>query len=174
MVAWAFGWVACASVNGVSLDVGDEITGGSGAYAMTLMAPGWQRIPPAETGYPGADLVLRHDQAGAVAVIHVHEKAETLDWIVLQRWQLVTATNEVVGFEEKRSFRPGPDYVAISIATYRLKTRRGWAPMRAAALRGDNAVIEVILLGGTAPLNESLFGDLVAGLVLPRAGGDAG
>jgi hypothetical protein len=160
----------CASIAGVPVGPGEPLRGESGAYSLTPMLPGWQRVAAAGSDYPEADLVLWHPEARLSVVVHVQRDANaTIDETVLTRREVISAEQTVLAFEEERSFLPGPDYAVLSVARYRLEGIGGWAPLLAGTARSKDLVIEVLAFGGAPPLNESLFADLVAGLEL--AGG---
>jgi hypothetical protein len=157
--------LGCASVAGVPVTPGDAVTSASGAYSLTLMLPGWERVPVERSAFRDADLVLRHPEGSLDVVVHVDRDADaTIDETVLTRREILGEEQTVLAFEEERSFLPGPDYAALSIARYRLAGIGGWVPVLAGTARSKDAVIEILAFGGAAPLNESLFDDLVGGL----------
>jgi hypothetical protein len=162
--------LGCASMpRGVPVGPGDELTSRSEAYSLTLMAPGWLRLDPEHGDHADADLLLQNEWAGVTAVVYVHRSPNaTLDWAVLSRRELVASEQGVLAFQEERSFLPASRYVAVSIARYRLGGGDTWIPLRAATVRGRDAVIELLAIGGTPAQNESLLGDLVGGLRLPE------
>lgn len=167
--------LGCASLpRGVPVGPGEELGSGSQGYTLTPMSPGWLRLPVEESDYAGADLLLENAGSGVTAVVYVHRGPNaTLDWAVLARRQLVASERGVLAFQEERSFLPASGYVAVSIARYRLGGGDGWVPLRAATVRGRDAVIELLAIGGSPAVNQSLLDDLLGGLRLSGAGEDA-
>lgn len=152
-----------------------EIASPTGLYSITPMLGGWSSLEDASDSGTDADLVLMQESAGVTALVLVTQgSAESLDGIVLGRKQLIEQSYQVLDFEEVRRFAAAGVFRPVSIATYRVRIppQTGWSFLLAAAVRGERAVVEILLLGGTAPLNTQLLDDLVGGLRFP--GDDGG
>jgi hypothetical protein len=164
--------LACATQQGTQVVPAQPLLGSQGAYSLLLMTAGWERIGADLTGDSPPDLILSHAGAGVTMVVRVHSQSEySLDDIVMARRETLAESNQILSFEEERSFLDQSDFVPVSVARYRLRGGRaeGWSPVMVGTARGPASIVEIIAFGGSRAQQEGLFADMLSGLRIPAA-----
>lgn len=162
--------LACATQLGTQIAPAEPLLGSQGAYSLLLMTAGWERIGADTPDDSPPDLILSHAGAGVTMVVRVHSQSDySLDDIVMARRETLAESNQILSFEEERSFLDRSDFVPVSVARYRVRGGRdeGWFPVMVGTARGPKSIVEIVAIGGSRTQQEGLFADLLSGLRIP-------
>ena len=161
--------VGCATGQSTPITPSEVVRGGDGAYSLLLMTSGWTRVPT-QTSDLDSDLILSNAKTGVTVIVYVHTLAErSIDGVVSARREVLAERNEILSFEEERSFLEESAFVPVSVARYRLRRDSGWFALIVGTAAGPDSIVEILTLGGQSQQVSGLFDDVIAGLRIPAA-----
>ncbi len=168
--------LGCATLKEVPVAPSQTVVGSHNTYSVLLMTAGWARSGTKPATEYGADLVLSNAKAGVTVAFNVHRQPEkSIDDVSFERRAALASNNEILGFEEERSFLERSDFVPVSVARYRLRGKRltGWYPLLVGTARGPDSIVEILAVGTDPVLLQGLFADVLAGLAVPAGAVEA-
>lgn len=162
--------LGCATLNEVPVAPSEIVLGSQGAYSLLLMTSGWTRVAAGAKNEFGADLVLSNAKTGVTVIVNLRREPEqSIDGVVYARRETLAQNNEILSFEEERSFLERSDFVPVSVVRYRLrgKLASAWFPLLVGTAHGPESIVEILAIGGEPTQLKGLFEDVLAGLRIP-------
>jgi hypothetical protein len=162
--------LGCATRNEVPVAPSEIVLGSQGTYSLLLMTSGWTRVAAGAKNEFGADLLLSNAKAGVTVAVNVNRQPELgIDGVVHARRETLAERNEILSFEEERSFLERSDFVPVSVVRYRLRGKQAsaWYPLLVGTARGPESIVEILAVGVEPTQLNGLFEDVLSGLRLP-------
>lgn len=144
-----------------------EIVSPTKVYALLPMLGGWSRDLDGKSSFPDADMVLVHKETGLKVLLFLNRgTADSLDGVVSGRRKLLRENYHVIFSDEQRRFQGGSQFIPISVSNYFVREPGTGSQARivSGAVRGHEAVIEILAIGGLYPQSQILVDDLISGL----------
>lgn len=162
--------LGCATLHEVPVAPSEIVLGSQDMYSLLLMTSGWTRSAAGANNEYGADLVLSNAKTGVTVIVNVsREPEQSIDAVVYARRETLAENNEILSFEEERSFLERSAFVPVSVVRYRLrgKLASAWFPLLVGTAHGPESIVEILAIGGEPTQLDGLFKDVLSGLRIP-------
>lgn len=144
--AWLYDWPRLKTELAHRLAGGARVAGQSALYELTLPSTEWKRVDPGTVGDDGSDLELIGPGTETWVVGYTASIRDSdLESTIASRRSMIFEVGAARGYDERRHFLPGSDFVPISVTVYDISFgMAGSGQYRVLTAQLDGHVVELV------------------------------